>query len=247
LAHLLPAAAGRLMQAELEALSKALAHPERPVAAIVGGSKISTKLNLLDNLITHVDVLVLGGGMANTFLAARGVHIGKSICETNMLDTARAISARAKDKGCTILLPSDAVVAREFKAGTPTENVSVKAIPDDAMMLDIGPASIKKIAERLATCKTVVWNGPLGAFEIKPFDNGTNAVAKAVGDLTKQGKILSVAGGGDTVAAMTNAGVSRDLSYLSAAGGAFLEWLEGKELPGIIALGKAAQQRRKAG
>jgi phosphoglycerate kinase len=247
LAHVLPSAAGRLMQAELEALNKALANPVRPVAALVGGSKISTKLDLLNNLVTKVDVLVLGGGMANTFLAAQGVNVGKSLCESDMLDTARTISATAKTYGCTIVLPQDAVVAEGLKAGIATETVSVNAIPANKMMLDIGPVSIKAITEKLATCKTVVWNGPMGAFEFKPFDNGTNLVAAAVADLTKKGTILSVAGGGDTVSAMANAGVSTYLSYLSTAGGAFLEWLEGKELPGVAALRKAAQVYKKAG
>jgi phosphoglycerate kinase len=247
LAHVLPSAAGRLMQAELEALTKALAEPVRPVAALVGGSKISTKLDLLNNLVTKVDMLVLGGGMANTFLAAQGVAIGKSLAENDMLDTARAIAAKAAKNGCEIVLPQDAVVAEVLKSGIETETVSVGAVPANKMILDIGAASVKHIREKLAGCKTVVWNGPLGAFEIKPFDNGTNEVAAAVADLTRQGKILSVAGGGDTVAAMANAGASQYLSYLSTAGGAFLEWLEGKELPGVAALRQSATDRKKAG
>lgn len=247
LAHRLPSAAGRLMQAELEALSKALAQPVRPVAALVGGSKISTKLDLLNNLVAKVDVLVLGGGMANTFLAARGVPVGKSLCENDMLDTARGIAAKAEKNGCTIVLPQDAVVAEGLKAGIPTQTVDVNAIPANTMMLDIGPKSVQNVREKLADCKTVVWNGPLGAFEIKPFDTGTNQVAAAVAELTQAGKILSVAGGGDTVAAMANAGVSAKLSYLSTAGGAFLEWLEGKELPGVAALRQAAAHYKKAG
>jgi phosphoglycerate kinase len=247
LAHCLPAAAGRLMQEELEALSKALGEPERPLAALVGGSKISTKLDLLNNLVAKVDVLVLGGGMANTFLAADGVRVGKSICERNMLGVAREIAAKAAAKGCAIILPQDAVIATTPIAGVKTETVAITAVPDDKMILDAGPASVKNIGAKLGACKTVVWNGPLGMFEIKPFDNATNAVGKIVADLTRQGKILSVAGGGDTVAAMSNAGVSRDLSYLSTAGGAFLEWLEGKDLPGVAALRQAAVRYKKAG
>lgn len=246
LAHYLPSAAGRLMQAELEALNKALANPARPLAALVGGSKISTKLDLLNNLVTKVDLLVLGGGMANTFLAAQGVAVGKSLCENDMLDTAREIAAKAKSKGCEILLPVDALVAEALKNGIDTQTVAINAIPASKMILDIGPASVKQISAKLAGCKTVVWNGPLGAFEIKPFDNGTNEVAAVVADLTRHGKILSVAGGGDTVAAMANAGVSKYLSYLSTAGGAFLEWLEGKELPGVVALRQSAAKRKQA-
>ncbi len=246
LAHLLPSAAGRLMQAELEALNKALAEPERPLAAIVGGSKISTKLDLLNNLVAKVDVLVLGGGMANTFLAAEGVAIGKSLCENDMLDTAREIAAKAAGKGCQILLPRDAMVAEVLKSGVETETVAINAIPANKMILDVGAASVQDICDKLATCKTVVWNGPLGAFEFKPFDNGTNQVAAFVADLTREGKILSVAGGGDTVSAMANAGASQYLSYLSTAGGAFLEWLEGKDLPGVAALRQSAAAQKKA-
>ncbi len=238
LARLLPSAAGRLMQAELVALGRALEKPERPVAAVVGGAKISTKLDLLGNLVRRVDKLVLGGGMANTFLFAQGVSVGKSLCESNMADQARAIALIAKEAGCTLILPVDAVIAREFKAGAANEVVPVSALPDDAMMLDIGPASIAVIVEQLKACKTVVWNGPLGAFEIAPFDGGTNAVAQAVGALTRDGVVLSVAGGGDTVAALGHAGVVDDFSYVSTAGGAFLEWLEGKDLPGVAALGR---------
>ena len=246
LAHLLPSAAGRLMQAELEALNKALASPVRPVAALVGGSKISTKLDLLENMVGKVDVLVLGGAMANTFLAARGVAVGKSMCEHDMLDTARAIAAKAAAKGCDIVLPIDVTVAEELKPGTATEVVATDAVPANKMIFDVGPLSIKNICAKLANCKTVVWNGPLGVFEVKPFDKGTNEVAAAVADLTSQGKILSVAGGGDTVSAMANAGVSKKLSYLSTAGGAFLEWLEGKDLPGVIALRQSAAQAKRA-
>ncbi len=242
LAHILPAAAGRLMQAEIEALTHALANPQRPLAAIVGGSKISTKLDLLNNLTSKVDMLVLGGGMANTFLAAKGIAIGISMCEPDMLMTARDIMAKAESKGCHIILPKDVVVVPELKAGVATQIVSVKAGPADQMILDLGPDSIKDIKSNLSMCKTVVWNGPLGAFEIPPFDHATNEVAIAVADLTKRGKILSVAGGGDTAGAMANAGVVHGLSYLSTAGGAFLEWLEGKEFPGVVALRNAVPE-----
>ena len=235
-ARLLPSAAGRLMQAELVALTRALEKPVRPVAAVVGGAKISTKLDLLGNLVRRVDLLVLGGGMANTFLFAQGVAVGKSLCESDMAEQARAIAATAKEAGCALILPVDAVIAREFKAGAANEVVKVEAIPADAMMLDVGPASVAHIVEQLGACKTVVWNGPLGAFEIAPFDQGTNAVAQAVAGLTRDGVVLSVAGGGDTVAALGHAGVVESFSYVSTAGGAFLEWLEGKDLPGVAAL-----------
>jgi phosphoglycerate kinase len=244
LAHLLPSGAGRLMQAEIEALTKALSKPERPLAALVGGSKISTKLDLLQNLVAKVDLLVLGGGMANTFLAAKGIAIGKSISEPDMFEKARTISAKAKEKNCEIYLPKDVVVAPALKTGVSTAVVSIDAVPADQMILDIGPASVNEIKSNLDMCKTVVWNGPLGAFETQPFDRATNEVAICVADLTKRGKILSVAGGGDTVSAMTNAGVQHGLSYLSAAGGAFLEWLEGKELPGVVALQKAVPRAK---
>ncbi|HEU0118597.1 MAG TPA: phosphoglycerate kinase, partial [Alphaproteobacteria bacterium] len=227
------------MQAELEALSKALSNPERPLAALVGGSKISTKLDLLQNLIAKVDILVLGGGMANTFLAAKGINVGKSLCEPNMYDTARDIMAKAEGRGCYIMLPKDVVVAAEFKPNPVTKTVPATAIPADQMALDIGPDAVKEIKDSIAMCKTVVWNGPLGAFETQPFDKATNEVAIFVADLTKRGKILSVAGGGDTVAALANAGVTHGMSYLSSAGGAFLEWLEGKQLPGVLALKQA--------
>ncbi|MFY9287337.1 MAG: phosphoglycerate kinase [Alphaproteobacteria bacterium] len=236
LARLLPAGAGRLMEAEVEALTKALSNPERPVAAVVGGSKISTKLELLQNLIAKVDILVLGGGMANTFLAAKGTAIGKSICEPDMYDTARDIMSKADARGCMIMLPKDVVVAPALAAGVTTQTVAVGAVPADQMILDLGPAATKEIKETIAMCKTVVWNGPLGAFETSPFDRATNEIAIAVADLTKRGQILSVAGGGDTVAALANAGVTHGVSYLSSAGGAFLEWLEGKELPGVVVL-----------
>jgi phosphoglycerate kinase len=236
LAHVLPSAAGRLMQVEVEALSKALEKPERPVAAVVGGAKISTKLELLFNLVQKVDYLVLGGGMANTFLYAKGIDVGSSLCEKEMAEQARAITVKAAESSCEIILPVDAVVAAKFAAGAENSTVPADAIPADRMMLDIGAASVANVIAKLDAVKTVVWNGPLGAFEIKPFDAATNAVAQAVAKLTKAGKVLSVAGGGDTVSALHNAGVSEDFSYVSSAGGAFLEWLEGKELPGVAAL-----------
>jgi phosphoglycerate kinase len=244
LAHLLPAAAGRLMEAEIDALSKALTNPERPLAAIVGGSKISTKLDLLQNLVSKVDILILGGGMANTFLAAKGISIGKSLSEPDMMDTARAIMAKAESCDCHIMLPKDVVVAYEFAAGAATQILPVSAVPADQMILDLGPASVKEIIESLNMCKTVVWNGPLGAFETPPFDRATNEVGIGVADLTKRGKILSVAGGGDTGAALENAGVTHGVTYLSSAGGAFLEWLEGKQLPGVVALEQAVTKRK---
>ncbi|MFA6279584.1 MAG: phosphoglycerate kinase [Bdellovibrionales bacterium] len=239
LAELLPAAAGRLMEEELSALGKALDHPEKPLAALIGGSKISTKLDLLNNLVAKVDILVLGGGMANTFLAAKGTAIGKSLYEPDMLDTARAIMATADGRGCHILLPTDVVVAGETKAGAAHQTVSVNAVPADQMIFDLGEKTVKDIKENLSLCRTVIWNGPLGVFEMPPFDAATNEVAIAVADLTKRGKILSVAGGGDTVSALSHAGVTHGISYLSTAGGAFLEWLEGKTLPGVAALEKA--------
>lgn len=236
LAHILPAAAGRLMQAELEALGKALGAPEKPVAAVVGGAKVSTKLDLLGNLVAKVDYLIIGGGMANTFLYAQGKAVGKSLCEKEMADTAREIIEKAKAAKCHIVLPVDAVVAGEFAENAANSVVSVDAVPDDKMILDAGPASIEAIIDRLGGCKTLVWNGPLGAFEIAPFDKATNAVAQAAAERTKQGKLLTVAGGGDTVAALAKAGVDDKFSYVSTAGGAFLEWLEGKTLPGVAAL-----------
>jgi phosphoglycerate kinase len=238
LAHLLPAAAGRLMQAELEALAKALTAPARPVAAIVGGAKISTKLDLLGNLVAKVDVLAIGGGMANTFLHAAGVGVGKSLCEPDMAATVKDVMARAGQKGCAIVLPVDAVIAREFKANAPHETVAVDKVPADAMILDVGPRSVAALEARLAQCRTCVWNGPLGAFETPPFEAGTVAVARTAARLTKAGKLLTVAGGGDTVAALAQAGAVDDFSYVSTAGGAFLEWLEGKTLPGVAALMK---------
>jgi phosphoglycerate kinase len=234
IARLLPNAAGKLMQAELEALSKALEHPERPLAAIVGGAKVSTKLDLLNFLLEKVDVLVIGGAMANTLLLAQGKEVGKSLVERDMLDTARGILEKARGK--TLVLPVDAVVAGKLEAGVPTETVPVEQVPADKMILDIGPKTVAEIGKRLEGAKTLVWNGPVGAFETKPFDAGTVAIAKKVADLTRAGKLLSVAGGGDTVAALGAADVTDQLSYVSTAGGAFLEWLEGKELPGVAAL-----------
>jgi phosphoglycerate kinase len=236
LAQRLPAAAGRLMQAEIEALTRALEHPERPLAALVGGAKVSTKLELLGNLIERVDLLVLGGGMANTFLFAQGTAVGKSLCEKEMAEMAREIAAKAQDRGCQLLLPIDGRVARRFEAGAPSEVVAIERVPEDGMILDIGPGSVELILGRLANCRTLVWNGPLGAFEIPPFDAGTTAVARHVAALTQAGKLMSVAGGGDTLSALAHAGVLDQLSYVSTAGGAFLEWLEGKELPGVAVL-----------
>lgn len=234
----LPAAAGRLMQAELDALSGALVAPEHPLAALVGGAKISTKMDVLGNLVSKADVVIIGGGMANTFLHAQGVDVGNSLCERDMADQARDILNRAAESGCEIILPLDAVVATEFAENAANQTVTLDAVPADAMMLDVGPASIADVEGHLANCKTIVWNGPMGAFEISPFDVGTNAVAREVARLTQDGKMLSVAGGGDTVAALANAGVAGKFSYVSTAGGAFLEWLEGKELPGVAALSK---------
>jgi phosphoglycerate kinase len=237
-ARLLPNAAGRLMEAELKALTLALEKPERPVAAVVGGAKISTKLDLLGNMVRKVDMLALGGGMANTFLFAQGVDVGASLCEKDMADQARAIMATAKEANCAILLPTDFVVAKEFKAGAANRVVPANGIGADEMALDVGPATVAFLADKLKAAKTIVWNGPLGAFEIAPFDAGTNAVAKIVADRTEAGGLLSVAGGGDTVAALAHAGAEDKFTYVSAAGGAFLEWLEGKELPGVAALAK---------
>src|SRR3954452_10532916 len=236
-AHLVPAYAGRLMQAELEALDAALGNPSRPVVAIVGGAKVSTKLDLIGNLSSKVDVLVIGGAMANTFLAAQGHPVGKSLQEAEMHDTARRILAQAESAKCRVVLPVDAVVATAFKPNPPTQSVSVDAVPADAMILDVGPASTKILIDLLPSLKTLVWNGPLGAFETPPFDAATMALAKAVAEATQAGRLRSVAGGGDTVSALRHAGVIDKLSYVSSAGGAFLEWLEGKTLPGVAALG----------
>lgn len=239
IAALLPSAAGRLMQAELEALAGALEKPEHPVAALVGGAKISSKMTVLGHLITMVDQLIIGGGMANTFLHAQGIDVGKSLCETAMADAAGDIMAKAVDAGCEVVLPIDAVVAKEFAEGVETQTVLLDSIPADSMVLDVGPASIADLMGRLGKCKTLIWNGPLGAFETRPFDTATNALAREAAKLTNDGQLLSIAGGGDTVAALANAGVQDDFSYVSTAGGAFLEWLEGKDLPGVAALKKA--------
>lgn len=237
-AHILPSAAGRLMEAELKALEAALGNPVRPVTAVVGGAKVSTKLDLLGNLVSKVDHLVIGGGMANTFLVAQGIDVGKSLAEREMAETAREILEKAKAAGCAIHLPADVVVAREFKAGAANEVVGNADCPSDAMILDAGPKSVEEIAKVFEASKTLIWNGPLGAFEIAPFDAATNAAAQKAADLTKAGKLVSVAGGGDTVAALNKAGAAEDFSYISTAGGAFLEWMEGKELPGVAALTK---------
>lgn len=236
LGHKLPAYAGRAMQAELTALGKALDHPERPLAAIVGGAKISTKLDLLSNLLAKVDVLIIGGAMANTFLLAQGKKVGKSLVEADLLDTARKIMSEAKAKGREIVLPVDAVVAEKFEANAPSRTVDVDAIGDADMMLDIGPKSVANVVAALGRAKTLVWNGPFGAFEIEPFDKGTVGVAKAAAELTQAGKLVTVAGGGDTVSALNVAGVVERFTYVSTAGGAFLEWLEGKALPGVEVL-----------
>jgi phosphoglycerate kinase len=236
-AHLLPAYAGRLMEAELEALDTALGNPVRPVAAVVGGAKVSTKLDLLANLVGKVNALVIGGAMANTFLAAQGHGVGRSLQEAEMHATALDILGRAGTAGCDVLLPTDAVVADELKAGVAARTVAVGAVPADSMILDLGPATVEALNRHLGSWRTLVWNGPLGAFETPPFDAATTAFAKAVADATAAGALRSVAGGGDTVAALRRAGALEKMSYVSTAGGAFLEWLEGKTLPGVAALG----------
>jgi len=236
LAHKLPAYAGRAMQKELEALALALGDPARPVAAIVGGAKVSTKLDLLGNLVNKVDILIISGGMANTFLFAEGKHVGKSLCEKDLAETARSIVAAAEKANCRILLPVDATVAKELKAHTPAHVVGIDHVAEDEMILDIGPKSVVGVEEVLGQIKTLVWNGPFGAFETPPFDAATMAIAKTAALLTKNGKLKSVAGGGDTVAALNEANVADDFTYVSAAGGAFLEWMEGKALPGVEAL-----------
>lgn len=246
LAHFMPSYAGRDMQDELDALTRGLENPVRPVVAIVGGSKISTKLDLLKNLTAKVDVLVLGGAMANTFLAAEGKSVGKSLCETDMLDTARSIMADSKARGCTIMLPLDVVLAPEFKPQPSAPTVDVNAIPEGQMALDAGAKTIEAIGAVLEKAKTVVWNGPLGAFEMAPFEKGTVAVLQKVAALTKAGQLISVAGGGDTVAAVNMAGVADSLSYVSTAGGAFLEWLEGRTLPGVEVLRKKDADKKRA-
>ncbi len=236
LAHLLPCGAGFLMEEELNALDRALGNPQKPVAAITGGSKISTKLKVLMNLVDKVDFLILGGGMANTFLYAGGASIGNSLCEKNMAEEARTIIAHAKDKGCEIILPVDSVTVEEIRPGAHFEIMPADTIPPERMAIDIGPETVKYILSKTENCKTVVWNGPMGVFEIRPFDEGTNALARAVAAHTRAGKTASIAGGGDTVAALENAGVAGDFTYVSTAGGAFLEWLEGRSLPGVAAL-----------
>ncbi|MEX1107438.1 MAG: phosphoglycerate kinase [Dongiaceae bacterium] len=241
IARLLPAVAGRLMEAELDHLSRALDQPQRPVAAIVGGAKISTKLDLLGNLVAKMDLLIVGGGMANTFLHAGGIAIGRSLAERDMAARAKEIMQEAQRQGCDILLPEDAVIAATLAPDVETETVLVQAVPADQMILDIGPATVAAIERRLDACRTLVWNGPLGAFETPPFDEGTMAVAEIVARRTQSARLMSVAGGGDTVAALAKAGVTGALSYVSTAGGAFLEWLEGKTLPGVKALEDAAR------
>lgn len=236
LAHFLPSAAGLLMEAELNALQDALEKPKSPVMAVVGGAKISTKLSVLENLIQKVDYLFLGGGMANTFLYAQGKPVGKSLCEKDMADEANSIAKKAESAGCKIILPSDRIAVREFGENVPFEVITAEEIADDQESVDVGPQTIADIDALLGECKTVLWNGPMGVFEVKPFDKGTNGVAEAVAKYTKSGQMISVAGGGDTVAALENAGVAGDFTYISTAGGAFLEWLEGKTLPGVAAL-----------
>ena len=238
LAHKLPAFAGRQMEAELDALDKALGNPEHPVAAVVGGAKVSTKLDVLKHLVARVDHLIIGGGMANTFLAARGVDVGKSLCEHDLTGTAEEILDAADAAGCTVHLPYDVVVAKEFRANPPVRTVNVHEVAADEMILDVGPAATEALADVLKTCKTLVWNGPLGAFEIPPFDAATVSLARTAAALTKEGQLVSVAGGGDTVAALNQAGVGGEFSFVSTAGGAFLEWMEGKELPGVAALAR---------
>ena len=237
IAHLLPSYAGRAMEAELKALSQALGDPERPVAAVVGGAKVSTKLDALGHLVTKVDHLVIGGGMANTFLAARGVNVGKSLAEHELTGEANAIFDRAEKAGCTIHLPYDVIVAKEFAPNPPgVRTVNVHEVAPDEMILDLGPAAVEALADVLKTCRTLVWNGPLGAFETPPFEAATVALAQTAAALTKEGSLVSVAGGGDTVAALNQAGVAQDFTFVSTAGGAFLEWMEGRTLPGVAAL-----------
>lgn len=240
LAHLLPAYAGRSMEAELTALEKALGNPGRPVAAVVGGAKVSSKLDVLTHLVTQVDHLIIGGGMANTFLAARGISVGKSLCEHELAATCEQILDAADKSGCTVHLPYDVVVAKEFAANPPSlRTCNVHEVADDEMILDVGPQATEALADVLKTCRTLVWNGPLGAFETVPFDTATVALARSAAALTKEGVLISVAGGGDTVAALNQAGVADDFTYVSTAGGAFLEWMEGKPLPGVVALQQA--------
>lgn len=238
-AHLHPSCAGRLMQAELSALEAALSRPKRPVGAVVGGAKVSSKIALLENLVGRLDLLVIGGGMANTFLAAQGARLGASLQEPDLIETAKTIMTRAQEAGCRILLPVDGLVAREFKAGAAHDVIALgtdAVLEADQMVLDAGPLSVTAVSEAFADLKTLIWNGPLGAFEMSPFDQATNAAAKDAARLTKAGSLISVAGGGDTVAALNQAGAADDFTYISTAGGAFLEWMEGKELPGVAAL-----------
>ena len=236
LAHILPAYAGRSMEAELKALESALGSPEHPVAAVVGGAKVSSKLDVLNNLVKQVDHLIIGGGMANTFLAARGINVGKSLCEHDLADTANAILEAADVAGCTVHLPYDVVTSVEFRANPPVRTVNVHEVAADEMILDVGPAAVEALADVLKTCRTLVWNGPLGAFEMEPFDAATVSLARTAAALTREGSLVSVAGGGDTVAALAHAGVTEDFTFVSTAGGAFLEWMEGKPLPGVDAL-----------
>jgi len=236
IAHLLPACAGRLMEAELTALEKALGHPERPVLAVVGGAKVSSKLDLLGNLIEKVDMLVIGGGMANTFLAAQGIDVAASLCEHDLGDTAREILAKAEKTGCEVILPSDVVVAQEFEANAENATVAATEVPEGTMILDAGPDSVARVREAIDRAKTLIWNGPLGAFEIAPFDAATKAAAEHAAQRSADGKLVSVAGGGDTVSALNRAGAAERFTYISTAGGAFLEWMEGKTLPGVAAL-----------
>jgi len=241
-AHFLPTYAGFLMEEELTALEKALGKPDRPLAAIVGGSKISTKLDLLNNLVTKADYLILGGGMATTFMFAKGFEVGKSLCERDMKDQALAIMEKAKANKCEIVLPVDRIVVKEFGKGVPSDVAMAEQMPADMEGVDIGPASVANALAKISKCKTVIWNGPMGVFEVKPFDTGTNGIANGVAAATQRGDIVSVAGGGDTVSALENAGVADKLTYISSAGGAFLEWMEGKTLPGVAAL----SQKKKA-
>ncbi len=238
IAHLIPSAAGLSLENELTALEKALGNPQRPLCAVVGGAKVSSKLDVLINLVEKVDHLIIGGGMANTFLAAKGIDVGSSLCEHDLADTARAILAKAAEQNCVIHLPTDLVVAKLFKAGAENRVISLDDVASDDMILDVGPATVAGLAEILKSCKTLIWNGPMGAFEITPFDAATVALAKAAGKLTAEGAMVSVAGGGDTVAALNHAGVANQFTHISTAGGAFLEWMEGKELPGVKILEK---------
>jgi phosphoglycerate kinase len=238
--HLLPSYAGPLLLEEIEALRRVLEKPQRPTAALIGGAKVSSKIPVLKHLLAKVDKLIIGGGMANTFLLSHGVDIGKSLAEPDLIATAREIMTAAKQRGCAVVLPVDAVIARDFRAGEAHAVVPTLAVPSDAMILDVGPKSITHMSEVLKECKTLLWNGPLGAFEVPPFGEGTFALAREAARLTKAGKLVTVAGGGDTVAALNAAGVAGDFTYVSTAGGAFLEWLEGRELPGVAALVRAS-------